>query len=353
MLGSAYLSPPTTNDSDMPPAVRPVAPHRALIALLLLVLAAPLALAGCGSDGTAAADSSQTRTITDAEGTRVDVPMDPERVVTLSEPTLDGTLALGVTPVGSIAGRGQSGVPGYLADLAGDVPVLGSVSELDYEAIAKVKPDLILVDGTSVNSADTMKILRKIAPTVYAGYAGGDWHATLGVVADALNREGKEKEVVADYDAKVAAAKKKLTKYAHDTFSIVRWQGGSASLILKELPAGMALTDLGLRRPADQDRNGGGHSEPVSLENLDQIDADHMFFGTLGGSSEQNPNAGGTSDVTGAKKALAEAEKVPGFTDLTAYKNHQVIPVDGSLWTSTGGPILMSRLIDSVVESLT
>jgi len=333
--------------------VRTAAPARTALAVVLLLLA-PFALAACGGSSTSATGADgATRTVTDADGTKVEVPVHPARVVAASEPTIDGVLALGMKPVGAIAGRGQSGVPNYLADKAGNVPVIGSVSALNYEAIAKLKPDLILVDGTSVNSDQVLKLLRGIAPTYYAGYAGGDWREEFGHVADALNLGTEATKIESDYDHQVAAAKKKLTKYADDTFSIVRWQGGSASVILKELLPGQALTDLGLKRPASQDKRGRGHSEPISLENLGQIDADYMFFGTLGGSSQGgNQNAGGTSDVTGAEKALAEAQKVPGWDQLTAVKEKHVIPVDGSLWTSTGGPILMERLVAAVVKAL-
>jgi iron complex transport system substrate-binding protein len=333
--------------------------RRALGAALLLLL--PATLTGCGGgDETSAAStgsagaSARMRTVTDVEGTQMQVPVTPQRVVALSEPTLDGTLALGVTPVGTITGRGQSTVPHYLAEQAGDIPVLGGVANPNFEAIADAHPDLIVVDGTSINNnPDVIAVLRRIAPTFYAGYAGGDWRATFGYLADALNKKAEAEKVEDAYDAKVAAAKQKLGQtYAGKTFSIVRWQGGSASLVLKELPAGMALDDLGLARPPSQDRRGRGHSEPVSLENLEQIDADYLFFGTLGGSSNGNPDAGGTSDVAGAEKALAAAEKVPGFTRLTAYAGGHVIPVDGSLWTSTGGPLLMEGLVDSVVEAL-
>lgn len=326
--------------------------HRALGALSALLLS--LALAGCGSTDADPVATGETRTVTDVEGTEVDVPVAPQRVVALSEPTLDGSLALGIAPVGTITGRGQSTVPHYLTDVAGEIPVLGGVANPNYEAIAKAKPDLIVVDGTSINNnPDVMAILRKIAPTYYAGYAGGDWRVTFENLADALNKSDEAAAIVADYDTRVAEAREQLAEtYADDTFSIVRWQGGSASLVLKELPAGMALEDLGLSRPPAQDRRGRGHSEPVSLENLAQIDADHLFFGTLGGSSQSNPDAGGTSDVAGAQQAYEEAQKVPGFTRLEAFRAGNVILVDGSLWTSTGGPMLMQGLVDSVVEEL-
>jgi len=315
-----------------------------------------LALAACSGEEPAEAtraSATAERSVVDAEGTQMQVPDQPQRVVALSEPTLDGALALGVTPIGTITGRGQSTVPHYLADLAGDIPVLGGVAQPDYEAIAAAEPDLILVDGTSINNnPDALSILRNIAPTFFAGYAGGDWRANLGQVAAALGREAEADDVLSAYDDQVSQARQELTSYRGETFSIVRWQGGSASLILTELPAGMALTDLGLDRPPSQSHPGRGHSEPVSLENLAQIDADYMFFGTLGGSSVGNTDAGGDSDVAAAEQALEAAERVPGFTGLHAYREGHIIPVDGSLWTSTGGPLLMSRIVTSVMEAL-
>jgi iron complex transport system substrate-binding protein len=322
-------------------------------AAVCAALVACLTLAGCGGNPDTQGASGATRSVVDAEGTTVKVPEDVRRLVTLSEPTLDGSLALGVTPVGTTTGRGQSTVPHYLADDAGDIALLGGVAQPDFEAIAAAEPDLILVDGTSINNnPDAMSILRRIAPTVSTGYAGGDWRANFDLVADALDRTAEAEDVLAAYDQEVVEARAQLTAYADDTFSIVRWQGSSASLILTELPPGMALTDLGLRRPEAQDHPGRGHSEPVSLENLDQIDADYMFFGTLGGSSVGNADAGGDSDVAGAERALEAARQVPGFSGLEAVRADHVIPVDGSLWTSTGGPLLMSRIVTSVVEAL-
>lgn len=304
--------------------------------LLLLVLGV---LTGCGGGSGDASATGATRTVTDVEGTSMAVPAEPTRVVALSEPTLDGALALGVEPVGTISGRAQTEAPAYLEDLAGDIPLVGAVAQPDFEKIAALRPDLILVDGTSItNNPAAVEKLRKIAPTFYAGYAGADWRATFALVADALGKATEAEQVVAAYDDQVAAAKQKLTTYDASTFSIVRWQGGAPSLILTELPAGMALSDLGLRRPPAQDHRGRGHSEPVSLENLALIDADYLFFGTLGDDSAA---------------VLADAEEVPGFADLTAARLDHVIPVDGSLWTSTGGPLLMSRLVDSVLGSLT
>jgi iron complex transport system substrate-binding protein len=330
------------------------APIRVRRLAVLFIALSILALSGCGSSAETGSPAGQTRTVTDAEGTEMQVPAEPRRVVALSEPTLDGVLALGITPVGTVTGRGQSSVPAYLEQVAGDIDVLGGVAQPNYEAIGKADPDLILVDGTSINNnPEAIAILRKVAPTYVTGFAGGDWRDNFAHTATALGVEDEAAAVVAEYDDAVAAAREELSAYADKTFSVVRWQGGSAALILKELPAGMALEDLGLARPPHQDKRGRGHSEPVSLENLADIDADYIFFGTLGGSSVGNAQAGGTADEGGAAKALAAAEKVPGFRNLEAYRAGHVVLVDGSLWTSTGGPLLMRGLVTSVLESLT
>ncbi len=320
---------------------------------MAVALASVLLLSGCAATTASADSSGGTRTVTDIQGTEVEVPEHPQRVVTLSEPTLDGVLALGVTPIGTVTGRGQSTAPNYLLDQAADIPILGGVAQPNYEAIGAAAPDLILVDGTSINNnQEAIDALRAIAPVVYTGYAGGDWTVNFRLVADALNMVDEGEAVIAAYDERVAELKPQLSAYADSTFSIVRWEGSSPGLILKELLPGQALTDLGLQRPANQDVNGRGHSEPVSLENLQDIDADYMFFSTLGGASVDNPDAGGAVDVSGAETALASAEEVPGFTDLTAYKDGHIILVDGSAWGSTGGPILMNKLLDDIEATL-
>ena len=84
-----------------------------------------------------------------------------------------------------------------------------------------------------------------------------------------MNMVDKGEEVIKAYESNAATLKDQLApKYGDKTFSIVRWAGNGPALILKELPAGQVLNDLGLKRPEAQDRNGQGHSEPVSLENL-------------------------------------------------------------------------------------
>ena len=326
---------------------------RAIVGVALTVLA----LGACSSNQPAPASSpeasttsetSATRTVTDASGQEVTLPSHPSRVVTLSEPTTDNALALGVIPIGVVSGRGQQTVPNYLVERAGDIPILGSIGTPNLEAIGAAHPDLILVDGTSVknNDTETLTALAQIAPVFFTTQKGGDWRETFTLTADALGVADQAEAKLAEFDQHVASVSARLKDagYLDQTYSVVRWQGDSAGLILKELPAGQALTALGMKRPANQDRNGEGHSEPVSLENIDQIDADWIFFGTLGKASVNNPSAG----VEASAAALEEAKATVGFDSLGAVQANHVIPVDGSLWTSTGGYLLMDGIVSSI-----
>lgn len=335
---------------------RPVgrrAPHLTRRSLFALVppLASAALLSACGTDGAPQTGGGATRTVKDVNDQDVVVPVAPQRVITLSEPTTDNAIALGVTPVGVSAGRGQTTVAHYLREVAGDIPVIGTVGAPNLEAIGAARPDLILVDGTSVNNdPDTLAALTRIAPTVVTGEAGGDWTLNLRTCAQALNLADKGEQLLSAYTGRTADVSGRLGQagYLELTYSIVRWQGSTAGLILKELPAGRVLSDLGMKRPPHQDREGAGHSEPVSMENIDQVDADWMFFGTLGGSSVSNPDAGGNLGVQESAAALESAKQLPGFSALGCVSADHVVPVDGSLWTSTGGYQLMTGVVDDV-----
>jgi len=316
--------------------------RRAVLTSVAMVTGA-LLLAGCGDDGNAAsgaAEEASTRSITDAQGRTVEVPADPKKVVTLSEPTLDAALALGIQPVGATAGRGQTGVSTYLAAKAKDAQVVATVAEADLEKLAALRPDLILLDETTGAKRQLAK-LQAIAPTVVTAKLNADWKEAFTATASALNEKEQGAKILTDFDTGVAATKKKLGADAGAVVSVVRWQDGAPSVVGKGVGhVGSTLTALGLTRPTDQQGASTGHSEPVSLEKLSTIDGDWLFFGTLG-------------DRADGEKAYAAARKVPNFSRLNVEKKGHVVVVEGSAWNSAGGPLAARIVLDDVTKALT
>ncbi|MEU6357084.1 ABC transporter substrate-binding protein [Streptomyces sp. NPDC047072] len=316
--------------------------RRAVLTSLAAVVTGTLLLAGCGDDGddaVSAGKATTTRSITDAQGRTVQVPADPKKVVTLSEPTLDAALALGVRPVGATAGRGQTGVSTYLADKATSAEVVATVAEADLEKLAALHPDLILLDETTGAKTQLAK-LQAIAPTVVTAKLNADWKDAFTATANALNEKAQGEKILTGFDADVAATKAKLGANAGAVVSVVRWQDGAPSVVGKGVGhVGSTLSALGLTRPADQQGASVGHSEPVSLEKLSTIDGDWLFFGTLGDTAE-------------GEKAYAEAVKVPNFSKLNVQKKGHVVVVQGSAWNSAGGPLAARIVLDDVTKAL-
>lgn len=277
----------------------------------------------------------QARMVTDAEGNSVTLlESAPKRIVALSEIDLDIALALGLTPAGTINGRGQKSHPHYLknmpeaAQVAG-IPIVGDLGRPALEAVIKLKPDLIL---TAPSRQETLMLLRKIAPTFVSHKNGDHWRDVLGRVAPVLQREDQAKAFLASYDQEVAAARAGLVPVIGKTVSIIRWNPTGPAFMQRDSFASLILKDLGFERPASQQEPGQKHSMPVSLESLQVIDADWMFVGTLEPSGD-------------AADALRDMAANPAFARLGAVRAKHYFPVDGSKWTSVGGPLAALSIV--------
>ena len=330
----------------------------ALRTALCAALSAAL-LAGCGitSSFTGTEESQEGRTVTDARGRTVQIPVAPRRVVTLSEPTLDAALAVGVTPVGAAAARGQSSrVASYLPGGVTNTTVVGQLTAPNLELIITLDPDLILTDGTAINDDVLVDKLQGIAPTLWVGPAGNtDWQSGLRSVADALGESAAAEAFVADYALRAQEISDALGPHAGARISIVRWGLASGAFLPESTFPARVLADLGLTRPEAQHVDGNGHSEQVSVENVRLLDGDWMFFCTLGGAAGPATSAegGGETGVQASADALVKAaELAPGFTELEVYQAGRIVPVDGTAWGSAGGPLAAQRILDDVEAHL-
>ena len=134
--------------------------------LSLFAAVAVVLLAACGankqsnSKTTNSTSASSEVTVKTANGD-VKVPTNPKKIVTLDLGAADTIRALGKES--SIVGMPKKTLPAYLKNLPSSIKNVGSMKEPNMEAIAALKPDLIIASG---RTAQYVKKLKEIAPTV-------------------------------------------------------------------------------------------------------------------------------------------------------------------------------------------
>ncbi|WP_411114991.1 ABC transporter substrate-binding protein [Streptomyces sp. 029-5] len=316
---------------------------RRRITVAAAATALAVTLAGCGGGdkaadkgGKAADGGAGTHTVTTVMG-EVKVGDAPERVVVLDTDALDSAVTLGITPVGATTVVDKAPFATYLPEdkLKGIQPV-GLIAEPNLEAIAALKPDLIL--SSKVRDEKNYQALSAIAPTVFSDTTGPTWRENFDLHADALGRKNEAKKVVADYDAHVkrltdalgGAAKAKRTKVGFVRFV----EGADTRLYLNDTFVGSLFKDLQVGRPANQDTT--GFSADVSPEQIDKANADVIFYSTYGD----------------AKKAK-ETDTVGGplWKNLDAVKKGTAFKVDDNLWMLGIGYTGAGRVLDAMEKS--
>ena len=305
--------------------------------LSLLLISTLLFLAACGNkeenEESAGNDTKEeTYTVEHAMGT-TEIKGTPKKVVILTNEGTEALLSMGVTPVGAV--QSWTGDPWYdhIADKMKDVEVVGTESELNVEAIAKLQPDLII--GNKMRQEEQYNQLKEIAPTVMAETLRGDWKENFELYAKALNKEEKGKEVLAEYDQRIEDLKGKLGDKLNQQVSMVRFMAGDVRIYHKDSFSGVILDELGFARPEGQDVDDFAE-KGVTKERIPAMDGDVLFYFTYEtGDGEAN-------------KLAEEWINDPLFQNLEVAKNDKVHEVNDSIWNTAGGVIAANQMLDDI-----
>ena len=246
-------------------------PHARLRSVALLAVAT-LGLAGCASTPAAenASESApETITVTHAQG-ETEVPTNPEKVVVFDLASLDTLDALGVEPIGVP----EAVLPDYLSDYA-DTTKVGSLFEPDYEAVAELEPDLIIV---AARSAEALPELEKIAPTIDMSVDWTDYLAqfTTGVetLASIFGKEDEAEEALTAIEDKIADTRA-LTEDAGRGL-VLSTSAGELTANGLESRYGWLHAELGVT-PAVENVEESTHGDPVSPEFVLETNPDWLF----------------------------------------------------------------------------
>lgn len=216
----------------------------------------------------------------------VSIETEPRRIVALGWSGADPVIALGQVPVGMTRRAFfASGIPPWLEErLGGTKPVLLE-NDTDYEAIAALRPDLILGIYSGIDEL-AYKRLSGIAPTIV--YRSGPWVATWEEQTEmtglALGQPRRATELEKQTEDTIARLRRQYSVLEGKTFAYGTYiqSRGAISVYLPEDPRYGLLAKLGLVGAPEIERlakeNPGRPSAAFALENIGQIEADVLLM---------------------------------------------------------------------------
>lgn len=296
--------------------------RRAVLPLALVTAAGLLAACG-GADTTGTAsdqavesESSFPKTITHDMGTTV-IPKQPERIVALDNSLVEAVVLLDRPLVGGISSyRDLKGFPPYLGDAVEETEDVGPLETPDMEAIAALKPDLIV--SATVRHEALYDELSKIAPVVFVKTTGPQWQENVTFLGEALGAEDKAAQELAEYKERAKTVGDAINaKAGNPTISIVRFLDGPTRLMQKKSFIGAILTDAGLARPTSQDVD--DFAAEIGEEGIRQADADQIFV----------------TSFSGGEPSKERVLRNPLWKELTAVKAGKVAEVADEIWMTS------------------
>ncbi|MFB5763757.1 ABC transporter substrate-binding protein [Paenibacillus medicaginis] len=312
--------------------------------LLMLGLIFSLLLSACGTKeeakNEAAAATTETYSVEHAMGT-TEIKGAPQRIVVLTNEGTEALLAMGVTPVGAV--KSWTGNPWYehIQDKMKDAQVVGTESEVNVEAIAALRPDLII--GTKMRQENIYEQLQAIAPTVFSDTLRGDWKENLKLYAKAINKEQEGNQVLEEYDNHIAQVKQKLGDKVNQEVSVIRFMAGKTRIYYTDSFSGVIFNELGFKRAEQQEalftaeNKLGNLAIEVGKEVIPKMDGDILFYFTYAPDGDQE-----------ALATESEWTNDPLWKNLGAVKNGNAHQVSDVIWNTAGGVLAANQMLDEL-----
>jgi iron complex transport system substrate-binding protein len=229
-------------------------------------------LTGCGSSQQ---DGGSAGSITiDHKFGQTTVPADPQRVVTVGWTDQDFVLPFGVVPVSTRQFfDSYNNYPWVKATTDGKGVTTWGGDEIDFEAIAAQKPDLIFAIYESIDQ-QTYDRLSQIAPTVIQSSEYPDeetpWNVQLLTTGKALGKEAQARELVDKVQGRIDEARSANPEFDGKTLVVdFGPENGGHYLLPAHDPRRALFTALGFQT---QEVDGD-----VSEEKLQLLDRDVLF----------------------------------------------------------------------------
>ncbi|MGR3316086.1 siderophore ABC transporter substrate-binding protein [Roseovarius indicus] len=270
----------------------------------------------------------------DTAGGPVDVQSEPETVAVFDMAALDTLAALGV----AVDGAPSPVYLPYLEAAAEGATQVGTLFEPDFEALAVLGPDLIIIGG---RSSPQKAALERIAPTIDMTIWGADMvgqaRDRLSAYGEIFGRQAEAAELRAALDAKLEDARKVVQGKGDGL--IILTNGGKISAYGDDSRYGWLHTALGLPESYPT-VTAHTHGEAVSFEFLAEIDPEWLLVVDRGAAI----GAGGN--------AAAATLDNPLVNGTSAARNGQIVYLDaGPVYIASGGIQSMLGTLDELIAA--
>ena len=282
-------------------------------------------------------EATTTVAVTDANGEKVELSKNPEKIVVFDYGVADILKNLGVDIVGLPKSRT---LPEVLSVYADDKYAnVGDLKEPDFEAIEALNPDLIIIGGRHADQIDSFK---EIAPTVYLAVDGENYMDSFSAVVTDLgnlfDKQEEAKSALSKIETKVADLNKVVSEKGLSA-SVVMANEGGISLFSQASRYGIIYSDLGFKQ-LDKNIEESTHGQQITFEYFLENNSDYVFVVDRGA-------------VTGKGEAAQTLfdNEIMNKTDVA--KNDNIVYLDSAVWyTMTGGIESTNIMIDEIADAI-
>jgi iron complex transport system substrate-binding protein len=303
------------------------------VILSLFVLSALLISAACSSEPAAtpaptAAPAKYPLTVVDMLGRSVQISQCPTQIVTTSPTATETLYCVGGTAVGVDS---SSKYPEEVQSL----PKVGSAYAISTEAVAALNPDLIIIEA--LTQANIISALEKLGVPIIAVRAASvdDINQSLTLVGEVVDMEDAAAQAIAEIQDRVEAAQDNVTVSKNVLIFISDAQRNIYAAKPESYPGTVAAL-LGLGNPAAGLPDNGPYAGFTLFTSEQALTSDADIVFTI------------TPAPPPAPRLSASLAQIPGFNQMAAVQEGNVIELDPMLFLQAQGP----RIADAVEEML-
>ncbi len=292
---------------------------------------------GAGSGASAGVAATYPVTVADGNG-ELTIGATPQKVVVLDVTTMDSLAALGLADrVVGVVANGDT-LPADLGDSydLSAVTVAGTYFEPDYEKIAGLEPDLVIVGGRSAEAYE--EVSKSFTTLLMPGSRDSSFsdklEESVALLGQVFGISAAAQEGLDTYRTDVQRVAAQGSTIG--TGLIVMTSGGEVTAFGPGSRFGLIHDDLAVT-PAIADVEAATHGEAISFELINETNPDWLFV------IDRDAAIGETGQ---SAQQVLDTELV---TSTTAWSQDHVVYLDGARWYVVGpGLGNASAMVDEV-----